>query len=316
MSMPFTKFLVCVLILAVTMGCDTKKNLYSHEGFVEVNGGRIWYRVSGAGDNTPLLVLHGGPSFPSYYLDPLQQLSDERPVIFFDQLGCGRSDRITDTTLMTINAHIDQIARLLQFLDVDEFYLYGHSWGSMLGMDYYLRHGDDLKALVLSGPCLDAKRWVADADTLIAQLPDSSRIALQQGIAGIIEDSALYRSAMIAYMDTYSARNKPVSPSLDSSSVQMGVNVYVYMWGSNEFSATGTLKDYDRTADLGRVDVPTLYISGEFDSARPSTVGYYQSLTPGSRLVVVPGAGHFISHDNPEPEIMAIRAFLSEMDKQ
>ena len=91
---------------------------------------------------------------------------------------------------------------------------------------------------------------------------------------------------------------------------------YVYMWGSNEFSATGTLKDYDRTADLGRVDVPTLYIAGEFDSARPSTVGYYQSLTPGSRLVVVPGAGHFISHDNPEPEIMAIRAFLSEMDKQ
>src|SRR5690606_40284259 len=108
------------------------------------------------------------------------QLSDERPVIFFDQLGCGRSDRITDTTLMTINAHIDQIARLLQFLDVDEFYLYGHSWGSMLGMDYYLRHGDDLKALVLSGPCLDAKRWVADADTLIAQLPDSSRIRSEE----------------------------------------------------------------------------------------------------------------------------------------
>src|SRR5690606_40941881 len=102
MSMPFTKFLVCVLILAVTLGCDTKKNLYSHEGFVGVNGGRIWYRVSGAGDNTPLLVLHGGPSFPSYYLDPLQQLSDERLVIFFVLLGCGRSARISESTHITI----------------------------------------------------------------------------------------------------------------------------------------------------------------------------------------------------------------------
>src|SRR5690606_13428913 len=162
MSMPFTKFLVCVLILAVTMGCGTKKNLYSHEGFVEVNGGRIWYRASGAGDNTPLLVLHGGPSFPSYYLDPLHPVSDERPVIFFDQLGCGRSVRITDTPLVNVSAPIDQIARLLAFLDADQFYLAGDASGSMLDMDYSLRHRDDPKAWVLPGPSLDATRWVAE----------------------------------------------------------------------------------------------------------------------------------------------------------
>lgn len=314
--MYLARFFACALLVIVTSRCDTKKSLQSQEGFVDVNGGKIWYRVVGSGDQTPLLVLHGGPSFPSYYLDPLEELSNERPVIFFDQLGCGRSDRISDTTLMTMDAHIDQITRLLRFLDVEEIYLYGHSWGTMLGMDYYLQHGDGIKALIFTGPCLDAKRWMADADTLIAQLPDSVRMVLQNSMEGIVEDSARYAASVVAYMDNHYARRKPVLPSLDSSTVQMGVNVYRYMWGTNEFYATGTLKDYDRTADLDRIDVPTLYIAGEFDSARPSTVRYYQSLTPNSRLVIVPGSGHFITHDNPEPEIDAVLAFLSEVDNQ
>lgn len=311
--MCLVRLLACALLIIFTSRCDTEKSLHPHEGFVDVNVGKIWYRIVGEGSNTPLLVLHGGPSFPSYYLDPLAELSNGRPVIFFDQLGCGRSDRITDTTLMTIDAHIDQITRLLQSLDVNEIYLYGHSWGTMLGIDYYLRHGDGVKAMILSGPCLDAKRWVADADTLIAQLPDSVRTVLQKSIEGVVEDSARLASSVITYMDNYYARKKPVSPSLDSSTVQMGVNVYQYMWGNNEFYATGTLKDFDRTADLGRIAVPTLYIAGEFDAARPSTVGYYQSLTPGSRLVIVPGAGHFITHDNAGGEIAAIDAFLDEL---
>lgn len=311
--MYLARFVACALLFVVMSRCDTKKSLHSQEGFVDVDGGKIWYRVVGEGDKTPLLVLHGGPSFPSYYLDPLKELSDERPVIFFDQLGCGRSDRITDTTLMTIDAHIDQITRLLRFLNVNEIYLYGHSWGTMLGMDYYLKHGDNVKALIFTGPCLDAKRWMADADTLISQLPDSVRTILQKSIEGVVEDSARLASSVITYMDNYYARKKPVSPSLDSSTVQMGVNVYQYMWGNNEFYAMGTLKDFDRTADLGRIAVPTLYIAGRFDAARPSTVGYYQSLTPGSRLVIVPGAGHFITHDNAGGEIAAIKTFLDEL---
>lgn len=313
-SMSPVNLLAGTLLLLILSCCDTNKSLHPHEGFVDVNGGKIWYRVSGEGDKPPLLVLHGGPSFPSYYLDPLRDVSTEHPVIFFDQLGCGRSDRITDTTLMTIDAHVDQITRLLRFLDVKEFYLYGHSWGTMLGMDYYLQHGDGVKAMILSGPCLDAKRWMADADTLIALLPDSTRMVLKKSIEGVVEDSARLASSVAAYMDNYYARRKPVLPSLDSSVVQMGMNVYQYMWGSNEFFATGTLKDYDRTADLGRIDVPTLYIAGEFDAARPATVRHYQSLTPGARLVIVPRAGHFISHDNAMDEIKAIEAFLDEVE--
>ena len=87
------------------------------------------------------------------------------------------------------------------------------------------------------------------------------------------------------------------------------------MWGTNEFFATGSLKNYDRTNDLDRIEVPTLYITGEFDAARPSTVKYYQSLTPGSRLIIIKNAGHMTMHDNASEDIKAISAFLNELDK-
>jgi proline iminopeptidase len=96
--------------------------------------------VVGTGDKTPMLVLHGGPGIPSYYLKPLAKLADERQIIFYDQLGCGHSDRIRDTSLMTIDHYKKELGQLIQHLGLKKFYLYGQSWGTMLGTDYYLDH--------------------------------------------------------------------------------------------------------------------------------------------------------------------------------
>ncbi len=101
---------------------------------------------------------------------------------------------------------------------------------------------------------------------------------------------------------------------LDSAWSQMGASVYTYMWGSSEFSSTGTLKDYDRTGDLKNISVPVLYTTGEFDAARPSTVAYYQNLTPNSKFVIISGAGHMTMHVNPAEEIKAISEFLNGLD--
>lgn len=96
----------------------------------------------------------------------------------------------------------------------------------------------------------------------------------------------------------------------------MGMSVYVHMWGTNEFTSTGNLNDYDRTSDLKNISVPTLYTAGEFDAARPATVKYYQSLTPNSKLVIINGAGHMTMHDNPVQEIKTISGFMNELDIQ
>jgi proline iminopeptidase len=302
-----------VALLAVA--CTTKETLTPGERYLEVNGGKIWYKVVGESDKTPLLLLHGGPSYPSYYLNPLLKLSRDRPVIIFDQLGCGRSDRITDTTLMTIENHIDQINRLLAELNVKEFYLYGHSWGTMLGTEYYLKNSTRVKGMILGSPCLSTKMWVNDADTLIAALPDSIHVILRNNIKGVPQDSTTLANAVGVYFSNYYIRKSPPSADIDSTFLQVGLNVYGYMWGTNEFFSTGTLKNFDMTQDLGRITVPTLYITGEFDAATPGTVKYYQSLTPNSRLSITSNAGHITMHDNPVGDIEAISNLLSELDK-
>ena len=93
-----THFILLSWALLVFTGCSTPR-LQPREGYVAVPGGRVWFKVVGTGPGTPLLLLHGGPGAPSYYLEPLSALGNERPVIFYGQLGCGRSDRPSNTNL-------------------------------------------------------------------------------------------------------------------------------------------------------------------------------------------------------------------------
>jgi len=158
------------------MSCNKQNEIKNGEGFVDVKGGKIWYRVTGQGRQTPILMLHGGPGTPSYYLNPLSPLGKDRKVITFDQLGCGRSDAISDTTLMTIDNFVDQVNTLLSALQIGKVHLYGHSWGTMLGVDYYLKYPQKIKSLILASPCLSVHMWVRDADSLISTLPDSVQI--------------------------------------------------------------------------------------------------------------------------------------------
>ena len=313
--MNFSKLCVVVLCtLMVMVRCETKKKIASGDGYVDVKGGKIWYKVVGEGDKTPILLLHGGPGSPGYYLNPLMALGKDRQVITFHQLGCGRSDKITDTTLMTIDNHIDQINRLLKALNIQDFYLYGHSWGAMLGTDYYLKNGERIKGLILASPCLSSKLWVADADTLIATLPDSVQLILRNNIKGVQQDSLTLAKAVNVYFENFYTRKKPFSADIDSTQAQVGLPVYYYMWGTNEFFASGPLKTYDRTKDLSRINVPALYTVGEYDAARPGTVKYYQSLTPNSKFKIIPNAGHITMQDNPEEDVNAISGFLNELD--
>jgi proline iminopeptidase len=303
------------LIIVLALSCKTNVNLKTGEGFINVKGGKIWYCVKGEGSEIPIIMLHGGPGYPSYYLNPLMVLSEERPVIAFDQLGCGRSDRITDTTLMTVDSYIEQLKQLLSALKIKEYYLYGHSWGTMLGIDYYLKYPKGVKALILASPCINITLWMKDADTLISMLPDSMQFFIKQNMKNVNPDSAKMNAALDYYYNSYYTRKQPLSADIDSAHAQSGDNVYEYMWGKEEFFVSGTLRDYNRTGDLNKIKVPTLYITGEFDAARPNTVKYYQSLTPNSKFIVIKNAGHQTMHDNPKENIEAIRTFIHELEK-
>ena len=171
--------LLGALLIFILNGCNTKE-ITAKEGFIEVDGGKIWYRINGGGNKTPILLLHGGPGSSSYGLDPLKELSKDRPVIFYDQLGCGRSTRITDTSLMTIDHYVEELEQVRIALHLEDFYLYGQSWGPALGLDYYLKYPKEVKAIIFSSPLFSTDLWIKDADTLIATLPDSIQVIIRE----------------------------------------------------------------------------------------------------------------------------------------
>ncbi|MBL7876620.1 MAG: proline iminopeptidase-family hydrolase [Cyclobacteriaceae bacterium] len=313
--MRYIKITLLLVSMVILISCSKEKELTNGEGYVEVTGGKIWYRVYGQGNKTPILLLHGGPGYPSYYLNALSSLGKDRKIITFDQLGCGRSDAITDTTIMTIENFVEQTNKLLNSLGVQEFHLYGHSWGTMLGADYYLKYPNGVKSIIFASPCLSIDRWTIDSDSLISMLPDSTQIVLRNNIKGISQDSVKLTNAINSYWSTFYTRKLPTSPGFDSTVAHVGWNVYNYMWGPNDFYAIGTLKNYDRTKELSSIKVPTLYIAGDYDPARPNALRYYQSLTPNSKVEIIKNAGHVTMDDNNSDYLKALTDFLDSIEE-
>ncbi len=298
------------LILWVLCSCSENKSLEPHEGFVEVNGGKIWYEVVGEGPNPPVLLLHGGPGSASFGFDPLRELEYDGPIIFWDQLGCGRSDALTDTTIMTIENFVDQTEKLRKHLDLEDFVLYGHSWGTMLGIDYYLAYPDEVKAIVFSSPLFSTASWIADADSLIALMPDTIQHTIRYHESIGEYENPTYQAATELYYAQFVTRKKREKIDRSHLDLSDGSNVYRYMWGPSEFHSTGTLRDFDRLQELSEIAIPTLLVCGEFDEASPRTVEGYSRMIPKSSFKVIPDAAHSTLNDNGEEMLNVISAFL------
>jgi proline iminopeptidase len=298
----------------ILYGCQWNPALRPGEGYVEVKGGKVWYRIIGEGRNTPLLLMHGGPGGTSRGFYQFAPLGDDRPIILFDQLGSGRSGHHEDTTLLTVENFVAQVAALKAQLGLKEFYLHGHSWGTALALEYYMKHPEGIKALIFNSPYFTTSLWKADADTLIMTLPDSVQRAIHTGEQTGDFESASYQMANEVYAKNFGIRKTRLTSELDTVQASGSKFIYNYMWGPTEFTATGTLKAYDNLDALEDVTVPTLFITGEFDEARPETVRYFQSMVPGSKFVMIEGAGHGTMHDNRAQNIGAIKTFLDSLD--
>src|SRR5690348_14676204 len=178
------KTLVRILVLLVLLASATilhaqpASRLEEGEGYVDVQGGRIWYRVVGHGTKTPLLVIHGCCGIGSYYLAPLAKIADERPVIFYDQIDNGRSDHPGDSTLWILPHFVDEIVRLRAALGLTEVHLYGHGWGATIATEYMLTKPPGVRSVVLAEPQLDMSRYPVDMGKLLGMLPPTVQTVL------------------------------------------------------------------------------------------------------------------------------------------
>lgn len=90
-----------------------EKRMTAREGFIDVTGGKVWYQIHENSTNkTPVIVLHGGPGSSHYSMQDLRVLAEDRTVIFYDQLGCGKSDRPTDDSLWRIDRFVEELGQI------------------------------------------------------------------------------------------------------------------------------------------------------------------------------------------------------------
>lgn len=310
-----TLFLLLISFLLTSF----KPSLEPHEGYVDVRGGRIWYKVIGTGPGTPIIVVHGGPGGRSCgYLNAFSLMDTERPIIFFDQLESGMSDRPNDTTLWKLPYFVEQLELLQKSLKLKSFHLLGSSWGAAIVMEYLLtKNTGEVESAIFSGPLLSTPQWISDAETLLSRLSQATQDSIQK--YEILKDynAPAYLAATDTFYANYMSRTQGTNKGLKYNCNDVppfNVNIYEYMWGPTEFTANGTLKDFDRIDQLPLLKLPVLFIAGEYDEVLPETISMFQSKVSDSKAVIVPSAGHAKTRDNPEFFIRAVSHFILEVE--
>ncbi len=282
-------------------------------GYADVPGGKVWWMRVGSGPKTPLLLLHGGPGAAHNYLLPLKVLADERPVIFYDQLGCGRSDIPQDPALYTIGRFVEEIDALRKALDLDRIVLFGHSWGSQLAIEYFVtRGGRDVESLVLGGAYASSPQIVAGMKQLLDAMPNGAGARVRALEAAGQFQSQEYQSIAQAFYERHLCRVLPWPPDLTATMEIMSKSpAYRIMWGPSEFTALGNLKNLDRRANLNAIQVPTLITTGQHDEVTLDCHQAIMEAVPGSQILIFEGCSHCTMNEKPVEYARAVRAFIA-----
>ena len=285
----------------------------TEEGYIDVPGGKVWYRA--VGDNaeaTPLLCLHGGPGFTHYYLEPLEALADRRRVIFYDQLGCGRSDRPGDLSLWNVDRFVAELAQVRSALNLDRLHLFGSSWGGMLAMQYVLdRTAPALESLILCGSPASMIRWVSDCETLLAEETERDQARHPRARGGRLHRLPRVPGRHPGLLPQARVPPGPVAASLERSFAEAGYDVYNTMNGPSEFTVTGTLKNWDIMDRLPEIGVRTLLVGGRYDECTPGHLEEMHRRIAGSQLVIIEDASHLCFAEQPEEFNRVINSFMT-----
>ena len=286
------------------------------EGRLAVSDGEVWYQtINGAAPRVALLCLHGGPGMPHDYLEPLAQLADQRPVIFYDQLGCGRSPASAGSPPWTVDRFLAELVSVRSHLGLDEVILFGNSWGGMLALRYVLDRPAGVRGLILSSAPVSVTRWMEDAAKLRAALPASVQATLDSHERSGFFSCPEYLGAVAEFYRRHLCRLTPWPDCLERTMAGLGAEVYEAMWGHSEFGpVTGALRTWEMAGRLPEVAIPTLVTVGRFDEASPAHMGQLAAGIPGAELAVFEHSSHLAFLEEQQPYLARLRSYLDRVD--
>jgi proline iminopeptidase len=276
----------------------------------------VWTKRIGAGPAT-MLTLHGGPGCTHEYFECFEDFLPPAGIqlIYYDQLGSAYSDQPDEPSLWTVERFREEMEQVRAALGLNQFYLYGHSWGGMLALEYALKYQEHLKGLVISNMTASIASYVTYINELRRQLPAESLRILERYEANGEYTAPEYEKVMIGEIySKHLCRLAPWPEPMARMFRHMNQKVYNTMQGPNEFVVTGTFKDWDRWADLKSINVPTLLSVGRFDTMNVADIERMGSLIPNARVAICENGSHCSMYDDQERYFEGLLRFVKDVE--
>ncbi|KAI0976247.1 proline iminopeptidase [Xylaria arbuscula] len=281
---------------------------------------KTWYKIIGGLETSPIIALHGGPGAGHEYMTPMTDLYDKykRPVIFYDQVGCGRSTRFPekngDNSFWNFDLFLKELENLVTYLNLHElgFYIIGQSWGGMLGAAYASSQPEGLRKLILAGAPASIPLYAAGCRYLLSQLPADVRKVIEECEKKGDYDSPEYEEASGVFYGQHLCRLDPFPEPLMESlgHLKEEPSAYVTMQGPSEFTIVGNFKDWEGWKEGHKIEVPVLLLNGRYDEVRDTCVEPWFRSIPRIRWVTLEKSSHMTHFEERERFMELCDTFL------
>ncbi len=297
---------------------EIKSSKIENAEFVQLNNGfRVWTKRIGKGP-IKILTLHGGPGCTHEYFECFEDFfpKDRFQIIFYDQLGSYYSDQPEDPALWTVERFCEEVEQVRKSLGLENFYLYGQSWGGLLAIEYSLKYQNHLKGVILSNITGSVESYITYLNHLRSELPRS----IQESLSAYEEKEDFLNPEYekLMFEEVYSrhlCRLKPWPEPLVRTFSHLNSKVYQTIQGPNEFVVTGNFKSWNRWNDLHKISIPALVICGRFDTMNPNDIEKMGSLIPHSTVKICENGSHCTLFDDQENYFQALHNFLADVEK-
>jgi proline iminopeptidase len=308
-----------------TSGWDPRDVLSGGSRMIPVStpGGefRVWTRRVGTNPDLKVLLLHGGPGASSELYECFDTWLPRAGVEYYhyDQLGSYRSDQPDDPSLWDLGRFVDEVEQVRQALGLDSgnFVLLGQSWGGLLAMEYALHHQQHLKGLVISNMMSSCRLYNEYAENVLMPSMDQDALAeIKRFEAEGKTDDPRYEELLIEHHYVYHVCRIPVADWPEPVTRGIGhINpkIYVPMQGPSELGLSGSLEDWDRSADLKDISVPALVIGATHDTMDPDHMRWMSEQLPQGRFLLCPDGSHLAEFDDPGHYFPGLLDFLASL---
>ena len=283
---------------------------------------RVWTKRVGRNPTIKVLLLHGGPGATHEYFEAFDSYFPAAGVEYFyyDQLGSAYSDQPDAPELWQTARFVEEVEQVRQALGLrkDNFYLLGHSWGGILALEYALKYQQNLKGLVISNMMASIPAYNEYARRVLMPAMDQAALKeIQQLEADKKYDDPRYMALLTPHHYEKHILRMPADQWPDPVNRAFGhINkkIYIPMQGPSELGASGTLEKWDRTADLGKITVPTLVIGARYDTMDPAHMEMMSKKVRNGRYLFLPNGSHMAMYDDQKAYFDGLIRFVKDVD--